>query len=118
MITGGMIAIGETIDMMIGMGITTPIKSHDSKATAMAYPLAQLMPSVDRATIRKDRISGKTGATDTTRVMETEASTNRSFVTHLYRVIARVTNVTEVTTDAATMVDGETGEFGPGKVVN
>ena len=110
-----MIAIAETIDMMIGMGITTPIKSHDSKATAMVCRLAQLMPSVAKATILSDHTSGRTGMTAITRVMGTEASTNRSSVTHLPKAIVRVTPVTVGTTGAATMDDGATAVYGPGK---
>ena len=107
-----MIAIGETTT---GTVITTPTKSHDSKATAMVCRLAQLMPSVAKATILSDHTSGRTGTTATTRVMGTEASTNRSSVTHLPKAIVRVTPVTVGTTDAATMDDGATAVYGPGK---
>jgi len=110
-----MIAIVETIDTTTGTVTTTLTKSHDSKATAMACRLAQLMPSVAKATILSDHTSGRTGMTATTRVMGTEASTNRSSVTHLPKAIARVTPVTVVTTDAVTMDDGATAVYGPGK---
>ena len=110
-----MIAIAETIDMMIGMGITTRTKSPNNKVTGKGYRLAQLMPSVAKATILSDHTSGRTGMTATTRVMGTEGSTNRSSVTHLPKAIARVTPVTVVTTDAVTMDDGATAVYGPGK---
>ena len=109
-----MIAIAETIDMMIGMA-TTHTNMHDSKATAMAYRLARLMPNVVKVTIRSDHISGKTVRTATTHVTETRVSTNRSFVTHLFKATAKVTPGTVGTTTAATMDDGEMAGFGRGK---
>ena len=110
-----MIAIAETIDTMTGMGITAPTRTHDSKATAMAYRLARLMPNVVKVTIRSDHISGKTVRTATTHVTETRVSTNRSFVTHLFKATAKVTPGTVGTTTAATMDDGEMAGFGRGK---
>ena len=110
-----MIAIAETIDMTIGMGTTTLTKSHGNKATAMAYRLAQLTPSGARASIRSDRTIGGTALTAITHVMETEVNTNRCFVTHLFRDIVKVTNVTVGTIDAVTMDDGEMAVYrGPG----
>jgi hypothetical protein len=110
-----MIAIAETIDTMTGMGITAPTRTHDSKATAMAYRLARLMPNVVKVTIRSDHISGKTVRTATTHVTETRVSTNRSFVTHLSKATVKVTPGTVGTTTAATMDDGEMAGFGRGK---
>ena len=111
-----MIAIAETIDTMTGMGITTLTKSHDSRATAMAYRPAQLTPNAAKASIHNDHTTGETALTATTRVMATEVSTNRSFVTRLCRAIAKVTNVTVGIIDAVTMDDGVMADFhGPGK---
>jgi hypothetical protein len=114
-ITDEMIAIAETIGTMIGTVITTVTKSHESKATAMVYPRVHQTPNAVKATIHSDHTSGKTAMTATARVMETEANSNRSFVTHLYKATAKGTNVTAGTTDAVTMGDGETTEFRPGK---
>jgi len=110
-----MIAIAETIDMMIGMGITTRTKSPNNKVTGKGYRLAQLMPSVAKATIRNDHTSGKTVVTVTTRAMETGVSTNKFFATHLSKATTKVTSVTVGATAAVTMDDGETAVFGPGK---
>ena len=102
-----MIAIAEMIDMTIGMGTTTLTKSHGNKATAMAYRLAQLTPSAAKVSIRSDHTIGGTALTAITRVMETGANTNKCFVMHLFRGIAKVTNVTVGTIDAVTMDGGE-----------
>ena len=110
----GMI-VTETIDMMTGMGITTPTRSHDSRATATAYRRARQMPNVVKATIRNDHTSGRTAMTATTRATETGVSTNRSFVTHLSKATTKVTSVTVGATAAVTTDDGETAVYGPGK---
>ena len=110
----GMI-VTETIDMMTGMGITTPTRSHDSRATATAYRRARPMPSVAKATIRNDRTSGRTAMTATTRATETGVSTNKSFVTHLFKATTKVTNVTVGATAAVTTDDGALAVYGPGK---
>ena len=110
-----MIAIAETIDMMIGMGITTRTKSPNNKVTGKGYRLAQLMPSVAKATIRNDHTSGKTVLTATTRVTETRVSTSKFFATHLSKATMKVTSVTVGATAAVTTDDGETAVYGPGK---
>ena len=110
-----MIVIAEMIDTMTGMGITTPTRSHDSKATAMAYRLAHPMRSTAKVSIHSDHTSGRTAPMATTHVTKTEVSTNRSFVTHSSKATVKVTSVTVGTTAAATMDDGETAVYGPGK---
>jgi hypothetical protein len=102
-----MIAIAETIVTMTGMGITTPIKSPDSKATATASQQERRMPNVVRATIRSGHTSGGMVTTATTRVMEIEVSTSRSFVTPLSKATVKVTPVTVGTIAEATMDDTE-----------
>jgi hypothetical protein len=117
-ITDEMIAIAETIDTMIGMGTTTATKSREIKATAMVYRLAHLMPSITGASIRNDLTSGRTAMTATARVMETEVSSNRSFVTRLCRATVKAISATvATTTDAVTTTDDGVmaGFHGPGK---
>ena len=109
------IAIAEMTDTTTGTDTTTPPKSRDSKATVTVCRLAQPMRSVAKATIRSDHTSGGTGMTGTTRVMGTEASINRCFVMHLSKATVKVTPVTVGTTGAATMDDGATAVYGPGK---
>jgi hypothetical protein len=114
--TDEMIAIAEMIDTMTGTDTTTGTKSHESKATAMVYQLAHLMPSITGASIRNDLTSGGTVMTATVRVMETEVSSNRSFVMRLCRDTEKVISATvATTTDAVTMGDTETDDGGPGK---
>src|SRR5262245_29980019 len=119
-----MIAIDETVIMMIaidgiatmmividgsvGMGTTAPTKSPVSKGSRLAYRLAPQTLSAVKATTRNDLIISGTEATVMTRAMGTEASTNRSSVTHSFKATTKVTNVMVATTDAVTMGVGET----------
>ena len=109
-----MIAIAETIDMMIGTA-TTRTKSLNNKVTGKGYRLAQLMPNVAKATIRNDHTSGKTVVTGTTRVTETRVNTSKLFATHLSKATMKVTNVTVGATAAVTTDDGALAVYGPGK---